>query len=210
MPDEYVHDYYGLSSPLPEDLDLGRDFEVWRSQLRRPVRCQPGHALRYELETFMQRKGVMPKKWMSARLGMTEASMDNLLSHLADIQMRPSRYVVYPDLIAKSFYDDLVPDLLGHKFITFLDEYHYCNWLHSELKKRLKIEIDPLFCQTSEQLGENPKQFARDFDCITLKPVSAKHQVWLDFRKPLNLRPDPCSKLFYAENRQELQPYSFG
>ncbi len=39
--------------------------------------------------------------------------------------------------------------------------------------------------------------------------MSLKHQVWLDFRKPFNLRPDRCSKLFYAENRDILWPYRF-
>ena len=47
-----------------------------------------------------------------------------------------------------------------------------------------------------------PRQFASDFDCVTLAPVSGKHQIWLDFHKPLDLPPDRCSKLFYVENRE--------
>jgi hypothetical protein len=47
-------------------------------------------------------------------------------------------------------------------------------------------------------------------DCLTVEPVSATHQMWLDFRKPLNLPPDRCSKLLYVENRDLLRPYCAG
>jgi hypothetical protein len=34
--------------------------------------------------------------------------------------------------------------------------------------------------------------------------------MWLDFRKPLSLGPDRCSKLFYTENHDDLLPYRAG
>ena len=34
--------------------------------------------------------------------------------------------------------------------------------------------------------------------------------MWLDFRKPLNLAPDRCSKLLYVENHDVLRPYCAG
>lgn len=43
-----------------------------------------------------------------------------------------------------------------------------------------------------------------------MAPVSGKHPMRLDFRKALNLGPDRCSKLFYAENHDDLLPYRAG
>jgi hypothetical protein len=211
VPINYIDKYYGLPwPPSGDDDDLRQDFEAWRTRLRRRTSCHDGNVSRYELEAFVQQKEVMPKKWMAARLGMTEDSLDALLDGLPGLQMRPQRYVVYNRLIAKSLYDDLAPNLPGLRFRVFSDENAFCQRLHTEIERTLKIFVQPLFCETSERLGEEPKQFARDFDCITLKALSGKHQVWLDFGKPLNLSPDRCSKVFYAENREILRSFSFG
>jgi hypothetical protein len=208
VPSQYVRDYYGLPWPLPDDLRT--DFEAWQRQLRRRVDCGEGNIPRYELETFMQQKNVVPKKWIGARLGMTVASLDQLLSGLRGIGMRPQRYVAYDDLIDESLSEELVPNLPGLRFRTFSDHNSFCERLHADLEKTLGIKVQPLFCATSDRLHDYPRQFASNFDCITLSPVSGKHQVWLDFRKPLNLGPDRCSKLFYVENRDALRPYCAG
>ncbi len=88
VPTQFIRDFYGLPWPLPDDL--GRDFAAWQRQLRRRAKCKDGEVSRYELETFMQQKGVMPKKWMGARLGMTTKSMNDLLLGLDRLQMRPN------------------------------------------------------------------------------------------------------------------------
>lgn len=207
VPAEYVRDYYGLTWPLSDDLRS--DFEAWRLRLRRPVDCDHG-ASRYELETFMQQKGLEPKKWMGARLGMTVASLVDVLSHLSVLQMRRQRYDVYPELVAKSLSEDLVRNLPGFRFRVSSDHNSFCIRLHAELGTELGIKVQELFCATSDILQDDPRQFATEFDCITLAPLSGKHQIWLDFRKPNTLGFDRCSKLFYAENHDVLRPYCAG
>src|SRR5580692_3143788 len=93
VPAEYVSDYYGLPWPLPDDLRP--DYEAWVSHLKRRPNCGEGQVSRFELESFLQQKNVVPKKWMGARLGMKVASLDELLARLKDIGMRPQRYIVY-------------------------------------------------------------------------------------------------------------------
>ena len=208
VPVQYVRDYFGLPWPLADDLRP--EFEAWLGQRRRPANCGEGSISRYEVETFMQQKSVLPKKWIGARLGMEEASLNELLSRLKDIGMRLQRYVVYVDLIAESLSEDLVPSLPGLKFRTFSDHNSFCQRLHADIEKTLGIKVQPLFCATADRLQDYPRQYASHFDCITLAPVSGKHQMWLDFRKPLNLGPDRCSKLFYVENRDALRPHCAG
>lgn len=173
------------------------------------VKCSDGTVSRYELEGFMQRKKVGPKKWIAARLGMKVESLDDLLSHLKDIGMRRERYVAYADLIDESLCEELASNLQGLRFVTFSDHNAFCQRLHAALDKVLGIKVQPLFCTTADRL-QDQQQYASHFDCIMLAPVSGKHQMWLDFGKPLNLGPDRCSKLFYAENRDVLRPYCAG
>jgi len=147
---------------------------------------------------------------MAARLGMTVRSFDELLSKLVDIGMRPQRYIVYPDLIAESLSEDIVPALPGLKFRTFSDHNSFCERLHAELRQVIGIDVEKLFCATSTVMEDYPRWHANNFDCITLAPISGKHQMWLDFRKPFALAPDRCSKLFYFENRDELRTFCAG
>ena len=191
VPPDYVSGYYGL--PWPVEGEFGQDYQRWVSKLRRRQTCEGGWTSRYELESFMQQKRVVPKKWMGAQLGMSIASLEQLLARLGDIGMRLNRYEVYKELIAESLADDIVTELPGLKFYIPRDHNSFCARLHADLDKELGIKVQPLFCATSDRMQDYTKQYASNFDCITLDPLSVKHQLWLDFRKPLNLAPDRCS-----------------
>jgi hypothetical protein len=205
---QYIKEYYGL--PWPFEDELKQDFERWSTKVHRKNQCSEDSVSRYELESFMTQGRLVPLTWMAARLGMVPDSLRELLLHLHELGMRPQRYQVYAELISDSLSEDLVPALPGLKFRTFSDQNSFCSRLHSDLESTLGLKIQPLYCATSTRLKEYERQFASHFDCITLEPLSVKHQVWLDFRKPLNLGPDRTSKLFYVENRKVLRPYSAG
>ncbi|MGD0898515.1 MAG: hypothetical protein ABR915_11810 [Thermoguttaceae bacterium] len=208
VPVQYVADYYGVTWPFAGDLR--HDYDLWESQLRRRPAHGEGQVSRYLIEDFMQRKQVIPKKWMGAHLGMAPASLDALLGRLEGIGLRRQRYVVYPEMIAESLPEDIVPNLRGLRFRTFSDHNSFCARLHAELRDDLHLEVEPLFCATSVELADYPRQYANSFDCITLQPLSGRHQMWLDFHKPMNLGPDRCSKLFYLANHQTLEPFRAG
>jgi hypothetical protein len=147
---------------------------------------------------------------MGARLGMTEASVAVLLERLGEIGLRPQRYIVYPEMVAESLSEDIVTALRELRFRTFSDHNSFCEHLHAALQDEMGIHVEPLFCATSIAMEDYPRQFACNFDCLTLQPLSGRHQVWLDFRKPMNLGPDRCSKLFYFENHGVLEPFRAG
>jgi len=210
---EYIKEFYGLTWPQPDDAR--EDFKAWAGRLKRRPDCPDDWVSRYEIESFMQQKGLIPKKWVGARLGMKVAPLEKLLDVLGEIQMRRPRYEVYSELMATSFVEDLVPNLPGLRFRTFSDHNSFCERLHADLKDALGLEVpqdEKLFCATSTRMEDYPRLYASDFDCLTLEPLSVRHQMWLDFRKPLNLWPDRCSKLLYvdAENRETLRPFCAG
>ena len=109
--------------------------------------------------------------------------------------MRRERYVVYADLIDESLPEDLATNLPGLRFHAFSDHNSFCQRLHADLEKTLQIKVHPLFCATADRLQDR-RQYASDFDCTTAEPVSGKHQMWLDFRKPLNLGTGPLLQTF--------------
>lgn len=210
MPGEYARDYYGLTWPLTPETATALD--QYRARSRRPSNCPRDAVSRFDIEGLMSHSGVLTRKWMGARLGMTVEAIGRLLDRLELFGMQRQRYVFGPDFVADALHEDLIRNVPGMRFRTFADHNDYCERLHAELNKAgvPLTHADRLFCATSTILGEHPRRFALHFDCITLEPLSATHSVWLDFRKPLNLPPDRCSKLFYAEHRERLRPYLAG
>jgi hypothetical protein len=205
---KYVQEYYGLTWPFSDDFR--EDFENWQRTRPKPSVLTEDSISRYELEKFMQQQSVIPKMWMGARLGMDVDSLKALLDGLKKIGMPAHRYNIYSDLVSDALSEDIVSHLPGLKFRTFSDQHSFCERLHCEISEALNTTVKPLFCATSTMLKEYPRLYASYFDCITLAPLSGTHQMWLDFKKPLNLRPDRCSKLFYAANRQDMKPFCAG
>ncbi len=185
IPLDYVRDYYGLTWPLIGAA--ASSFERYVQTLPRRVICPDGHLSRYELEGFMSRNDFLTKKWMGVRLGMSVGSLETLLSKLDVFGMQASRYLVGSEFVAESLSEELTRHVAGLRFRTFGDHTAFCERLHVELKKEIGLEVQRVFCATSDQLQEYPRRFAAHFDCLTLQPLSTKHSAWLDFRKPLNL-----------------------
>lgn len=207
-PLQYIKDYYGLTWPFEGDLE--HDFKIWRKSLQRPKDCEPDSVSRYEIEAFMNQKHVVPTKWMAAMLGMQEHSFQQFADQLENLGLRPKRYLPYENMASRELIEDVVPALRDLRFRTFSDHNSFCTRLHADIAAELELTIEPLYCETSIRLEDHERQFAKYFDCITLEPLSVAHLMWLDFRKPLTLGPDRCSKLFYVENRDDLRGYCAG
>jgi len=206
VPTEYLRDYYGLILPLSGPAQAA--FDPYTASLPRRTPCPADHDSRYEVEGFMSRSELRTKKWMGARLGMQTESLESVLSVLNRIGIQRTRYEVGTEFVAEPLKDDLIRSLPGLRFRTFSDHTAFCERLHAELAK-LELNIAPLYCATADRLGEW-RRYAAYFDCLTLEPLSPAHSMWLNFRKPMNLPPDRCSKLFYVENREALRPFTAG
>ena len=163
---------------------------------------------RYAFEMFLQSQRLLTRKYAAARLGMEPDSLDRLLPELPRIGLS-KKYAVYRGITDESVSEDLVRTLPGLRFRTFGTHDSFCELLHGALHQALELEIRPLFCATADQLGDQ-RMYASTWDNITLLPLSVKHSLWLDFKKPLDLSPDRCSKLFFARHRDELRTHLAG
>jgi len=205
-PAKLIEEIYGL------DLRSGklRDyFERQSSLLKRPEILRDTQVHRYHFETTLQANQLVPRKWAAAKLGMTEASFRTMYSYLETNGLLSTFHII-PELINKYFDDEITQLFNELRFTTFANHTAFCTKIHEALSSRFGLKIEPLYCVTSEVLKEQPCDFAQVFDCITLNPVGMKYKVWLDFKKPMNLRPDYCSTLFYAQERVALEPFLAG
>jgi hypothetical protein len=151
---------------------------------------------------------LLTRAYAAARLAIQPESFDQLLPLLPRLGLS-KKYAVYPGIIDESLAEDLVKSLPGLRFRTFGTHDSFCELLHHALGKAVDLEVKPLFCFTADELGEQ-RMYAYTWDNITLRPLSAKHSVRLDFQKPLSLAPDLCSKLFLAQHWGELKPFLAG
>ncbi len=212
MTTEYLNGYYGLGWPWSGEVQ--NDFDAWLAQSPRRKRWEEERPSRFLIEGFLRDQRLESTKWAACRLGMNESSFGLILEALPRIGLRKRRYEVYPGLISVSLSDDLDGHLPSMKFRTFGDHRNYCEFLHKDLRTILNVSIQPLWCATSSRLANSPlgypREFARHFDCITLEPLSVRHQMILDFGKPIYLPPDLCSKLLYVQNRSMVEAYHGG
>lgn len=203
--EEFLRETHGIH--WPADEQFRHDFTKWQSTLRAEA-CPERKLDRYKFEMFLQSQALMTRNYAAAALGMQPASLDQLLEKLSEIGLS-KKYAVYNGVIDKSLSEDLIRSLAGLRFRTFGNHSSFCKLLHAALNDALRITIEALFCATADQLGEE-RLYASTWDNITLKPLSVKHSVWLDFQKPVALAPDRCSKLFYAQHQEELRAYLAG
>lgn len=204
--EEFLKETHKISWP-PDD-QFAADFETWLSSRGQSERREDGKIHRYAFEAFLQSQKLLTRADASASLGMRPESLDELLPQLPRLGLS-KKYKVYPGIIDSSLSDDLISSLKNLRFKTFHDHDSFCRLLHGAIHEALGLTIKELFCATADELG-GQRMYASTWDNITLKPLSMRHGVWLDFKKPLSLTPDRCSKLFLARHYEELKDHLAG
>jgi len=207
---QLLQELYGLN--LSQDSALMSALRSWSQSLRKPgleVMKHGGHLVhRHYLETFFQVRKLLPFKQAAARLGMDEESLKRVRMGL-----EPRGFyfasLVSEQLVSEPQLRDIVQFSadLAHRIFGNHDDF--CRRLHEALAKELGIQVNALHCITSETLHEKPVDYAYEFDVITLEPVGLRYQVWLDFKKPLHLKPDCCATKTYWENQELLRDLLF-
>jgi hypothetical protein len=198
-----VRALYGLDLEVDEAL-LGA-FRSWALGRRRPLEAlRPGEVHRHHLETFLQVEKLLPMKLAAARLGMDADS-------LAEVEeaLRPRGfYLTSPlsqQLAMEARLRGVTRYLPAVSAQIYSDHDDFCSSLHETLAKELDLHVKALRCVTSVAWGEQPPQYAYEFDAITIEPVGIRYQVWLDFKKPMHLKPDCCALKTYRENEELLR-----
>jgi hypothetical protein len=194
-----------------DDAQLWGAFQAWSLRLRRPREVlRPNEVNRHAFESYLQQSRLLPEKTAAVRVGMSLDSFQDVLDTLDKkgnivVNTRDFLQQVVTESLIREF-PSLFPALQNR---IFGDHDDFCSRLHAAIKDDLGIEVKPVRCETSEALGQDPADFAYDHDCFTGRPIGLRYQVWLDFKKPMNLRPDACSMKLYVEKEAQLKPLVF-
>ena len=164
---------------------------------------QDGNVSRSLFEGYLQAFEGQTYRWAAAKLGMKEDSLRTLLAIMSLNAMSPCRAV--NGILVGDLKKHILNNLPRLRHMLYASNDAFCARVHREIKEQYGFDVEPLFCATSVALKE--PRFAYEFDCITDEPVAVMHCMWLNLGKPLNLRPDVCSKLTYSANREELRQF---
>ena len=208
VPFEVLGFLYGIRK---DDAALWGSFRSWSSRLRRPLKVlSPDQVHRHAFESYLQRSGLLPIKQAAARLGMTKDSFENVLTVIeASDPLVASMQSFSRQLISESLLRSFHERFPKLRNTTFSSQDSYCSAIHKELKKDFNIDVEDLRCITSKLLDDKP-DYAYEFDCFTDEPIGLRYQVWLDFKKPINLRPEACSWNLYVEREKDLKGLVLG
>jgi hypothetical protein len=211
---EEIEIWYGIVLGSAPQSFLAQ-YRIWSERYRHldaSVAITDGRINRHILELFLQQRELVGLWEGAINLGMMPDSFIKTLEtgsdkgFFSDPEAKgefPSARVFRASLTAD--FHKRFPTLRNFTFSSFSG---YCNRLHAAIKEELGVEVKPAYCATSIKLGEEPKEFAHDYDSITGEPMGLPFQVWLETRKPIQLKPDVCSWLTFANHESVLAEYA--
>lgn len=204
-PPSLFTELYGLAFP---DRKLFGSVRAWlqKVQKHKKIESTDGMINRHVFENYLQQKRLIPVKNAAFQLGMAIDSFKEIIGVLEyQGQAEAGFSSVSDQLVDESIVRHFTQFFQGTANAIFSDHTTLCVALHSSIKNELGIEVNTRCCETAQKLGE--PDFAYDVDAITLKPIGLRFQVWLDFGKPKNLKPDVCSMIFYSKNKELLSNF---
>ncbi len=116
----------------------------------------------------------------------------------------------FPNIYRSSLIRDFHRRFPKLRYRIFSDFNGFVESVREQIREVLEIEVTFVTCFTSQIVGINPPDVARGFDIITGEPMASHHEVWLETRKPIQLRPDSCSWATYFRYENVLQAARLG
>ena len=203
---------YGLDlwSPASEARGL---FQAWARRLpRKPtVILSPDQINRWLFERFLQQEHYLPTRNAAIKFALTETDFIRVVDAMCEKGLLPYSASFAKDmgLFETSLVDNLHHHFPAMKFRFFNSQSAFVTALHGVFRRELGIELTTVYSACSKKLHEEPPEVAYEYDIITGEPMGIGHQVWLDFHKPLVLKPDACSECTFDRYRAELQRWAF-
>ncbi len=176
-----------------------------------PSPFKEGYVSRFMLEGYLQDHRFITERAASVRLGMTLESFLKVISALEERGLVPPSRGCPAGTVSLDVVENIHQRLPGpHKKQLFISASDYCAKLHIKIKNQLSIEVEPVFCTTSQALKETPLVYAYDYCRISGQPTGLPNRVYMNFGKPLRLAPDICSRLFFFKHQEELNALVLG
>jgi hypothetical protein len=188
-------------------------FRVWaEGHCRDPQVIKPDAIDHWRFETFLQHRELIPERLASIQLGMSQESFRKMLELMSgETLITPAEEKGNGQgIYSSNFIRDIYMRFAGLQRRVFGSHTGYIQRLHATIAAELGFKPEAQFCITSLLLKEDPPVAAYEYDILTNEPIGIRYQSWLDFGKPLNLKPDACSLVTLVKNYDLLQPFSMG
>lgn len=210
---QQIEDWYGITLFATPQTFLTH-FQKWASTHREDpsAAIEQGNLNRFDLELFMQDRGLVGVRAAAILLGMEvdsfRATLKAAEGHELITEQEASGAFPAADIFQASFIGDFYkrfPKLTNFTFSSFPS---FCLRLHAAITDGLSVLVTPAFCPTSIKIKEPTPDIGHDWDAITNEPIGLPFQIWLDTRKPIQLKPDICSWLTYSRFEDILKGYA--
>ena len=192
------------------DSEVAGMFRVWAgiNAKGKQVLFQDG-VDRWSFEFFLQQSHMLPLKNASIKFAMFESDFLEVISRLCDNSLIPSslRFGQIPGLYPSSLIDGLPRLFPAMRTRFFTSNSDFIRSFHAQIADDLGFNVNTVYSDLSRQLNESPLEAAYEYDVLTREAMGVSRQVWLDFKKPLALKPDACSLLTYVKHKDILAKY---
>lgn len=172
------------------------------------------HFNHWHWERFLQRRELVPVIDAAAQLAMS----------VADFRRVTEQFMKHPGVssvgspwandsncvVRKAFLRDFHKGFESLRRTIFASHSSYIRQIHHEISEQLGIRFETRFDCTDSILGETEPRSGYYVDCLTDEPVGLGREVFLEFKKPIELAPDCCSWLTFANHKNLILPYMLG
>ena len=201
---------YGLDILSEEAKDIREVFEEWNDSFVEKRKCFCDNQTKINrllFELFLQNYNLITSHLAGIQLAMSKEDIENVISTVQSMKRQSS----IKNVIDASVFSNLKSYFPSLKFKLFSDRYVYIQRLHEAIHNELGIQIEPIrpFYPKKVEGKEDDGKFATEYDILTDIPFKSEEEVWLDFGKPIALKPDTCSIYTFVEHRAELEEYLF-
>lgn len=205
-------EWYGVD--LWEDPSLKAQFKIWAARLPKGEGVVGDNDVdRWTFELFCQDRECVPISEAAAQFAMSTKDFESVLVAMSDAQFiepLPEKGKV-PRVCPESLLRILPKLLPTFSRKTYASQSSYTLEFHAAISRDLpELQIKLLRCVASELFNEDPVETASERDIITLEPIGLGYQIWLEFNKPLSLKPDACSVKTYAQFDSLLKDVAMG
>lgn len=205
-------EWYGVD--IWKDSPLKLQFQLWADRFKKGKTVVGTDDVdRCMFELFCQTREWVPIAAAASRLATSKEDFTKFLNamHADKIISKTQILGDEPGVFSESFLRSLPRLLPSFPITTFSSQSSYTCKFHETIGRDLPgLNIALLNCAASVWFGEDPVEAASERDIITSEPIGLGHQIWLEFNKPLSLRPDACSSLTLVKHEALLSPYSMG
>ena len=205
------HRWYGLDFG---DLDTKRILVRagwYAGDEENPSTLGAGPFSHWHVETYFQRSELVPLNFAAAQLALLPGDFRRVVDNLRNKEEFPTlgNPWVSKSIVRRNYLRDFHKGFKSGRRIIFRDQPAYIDFVHREIQRIMDEVITCTQCPTSRVLGEHPIRPGHTIDCLTEEPepIGIGHAVFLDTRKPIQLAPDVCSWLTYAQFEEVLRDH---